>query len=99
MRELRTTLLRASIWSEIDLIEDQHIRQAIIWRDSNTTSDDVSYIVEGFDLNNHLAEVKKKHIEQALIQTKFRKKEAAELLGLGNHQTLSNWAKKVGLEI
>jgi DNA-binding NtrC family response regulator len=99
VRELRTTLLRASIWSEIDLIEDQHIRQAIIWRDSKTTSDDVSYIAEGFDLNNHLAEVKKKHIEQALIQTKFRKKEAAELLGLGNHQTLSNWAKKVGLEI
>ncbi|MEZ9501744.1 sigma 54-interacting transcriptional regulator [Vibrio sp. 10N.286.51.B11] len=99
VRELRTTLLRASIWSEIDLIEDQHIRQAIIWRDSNTTSDDVSYIAEGFDLNNHLAEVKKKHIEQALVQTKFRKKEAAELLGLGNHQTLSNWAKKVGLEI
>lgn len=99
VRELRTTLLRASVWSENEILEEYDIKQGIIWRNPEKISDKTKYIPPEFNLNDHVLSIKKEFIEQALIQSKFRKKEAAEMLGLGNHQTLTNWAKKVGLDI
>ncbi|MBY5947896.1 sigma-54 interaction domain-containing protein [Photobacterium rosenbergii] len=101
VRELRATLLRASVWSDEEAINERDLSEAIISRENVKSIDvnKVGLISEGFDLNQHITKIKKMYIEQALLQTKFRKKEAACLLGVQNHQTLSNWAKKVGLDI
>ncbi|WP_345845110.1 sigma-54 interaction domain-containing protein [Shewanella algae] len=99
IRELWNTLLRASIWSDSDMLTAEHLQRAMIKRrekpGQQVQSIDVS---AGIDINQVIDKTKRHCILEALKITAGQKSKAAKLLGLPNHQTLSNWMDKLGIE-
>ena len=55
-------------------------------------------ISQGIDLQEILDAVSKHYLTAALKHTNGNKTKAAELVGLGNYQTFTNWMKRCGLE-
>jgi DNA-binding NtrC family response regulator len=53
---------------------------------------------KGFDLQTLLDEVARHYLQRAMAQTGGRKKQAAELLGFSNYQTLGNWMTKLDVQ-
>jgi len=97
IRELYNTLLRASVWSDVASIGEKELRQSIIQRNPRSDRLDID-ISSGVDANKILDETKSYLINAALESTGGQKKKAATLLGLPNHQTLTNWMGKLGIE-
>jgi len=52
---------------------------------------------KGFDLQELLDEVARHYVVRAMHQVGHRKKQAAEVLGFANYQTLGNWMQRLGL--
>jgi transcriptional regulator with PAS, ATPase and Fis domain len=98
IRELHGTLLRASIWADTGLITETDLQEAMIERPQQATTSELPAIGGGIDVQQVLDAVKRKYITQALKKTAGSKKEAAELLGLPNYQTLSNWMEKLDIQ-
>jgi transcriptional regulator with PAS, ATPase and Fis domain len=94
IRELQGVLLRASIWSEDKQISETELQEAMIVRPQKTTADDLPELGNGIDIQAVLEGIKLKYIKSALKQTAGNKKEASDLLGLPNYQTLTNWLQK-----
>lgn len=94
IRELENTLLRAAIWNpSISILDVDHIEHAVIRQKSSVIDFNLSKnLDEAIDLKQMINKIKHHYIELALATTK-NKKQAAELLGLGNTQTLDNWLK------
>ncbi|RYF46242.1 MAG: sigma-54-dependent Fis family transcriptional regulator, partial [Comamonadaceae bacterium] len=92
------SLLRASIWSSGAEIQSSDAQSALL--QIQRQSDNVlgRPLTQGFDLQGLLDEVSQEYVTRALKQTGDRKTSAAKLLGFANHQTLSNWIKRLGLE-
>lgn len=97
IRELWNTLLRASIWSDEAQITLQDIHAALIERTNTNRPIDVD-VTAGVNINQILDETKSYLIKSALESAGGQKKKAAKLLGLSNHQTLTNWMEKLGVE-
>lgn len=99
IRELWNTLMRASIWSDDDTLEVEHLERAMIQRPqkSNLAASDID-VARGVDINKILDNTKRYCIEEALRLTAGQKGQAAKLLGLNSHQTLGNWMKQLGIE-
>jgi transcriptional regulator with PAS, ATPase and Fis domain len=98
VRELQNTLLRATISSSGDRIEEEDIRAAIlpaiaVERDNLLTRP----LGNGFDLQDLLSRVARHYLEKALAEAKDNKTEAAKLVGLPSYQTLTNWLKRYGV--
>ena len=53
---------------------------------------------DNFDIHDVLNDVKRVYIKRALRDSNNTKSTAAKLLGLGSHQTLTNWIDQVGVE-
>ena len=53
---------------------------------------------EGFDLQDVLGDVARHYLSRALEAAHGNKTKAASLVGFSNYQTLTNWAKKYGIE-
>ena len=98
IRELHGTLLRASIWADTEEITETDIKEAMIERPQQVTTSELPEIGEGIDVQEVLDGIKRKYITQALKKTAGNKKEATELLGLPNYQTLSNWMGKLDIQ-
>jgi transcriptional regulator with PAS, ATPase and Fis domain len=98
IRELHGTLLRASIWSDSDTITEFDIQEAMITRPVNGNKSELPEIGAGLDIQGLLDDIKRKYITKALAQVAGNKKKAAELLGLPNYQTLSNWMDRLGIK-
>ena len=94
IRELRSTLLRASLWSSEDAISADDIKQALFDRSQNNTSLLDKDISQGIDIQNIISDLVKHYIPKALAQANGNKSKAAALLGLKNYQTLTNWMDK-----
>lgn len=99
IRELWNTLLRASIWTDADELTSADIQNSLIQRRKrHQRQPHIIDVTEGVDMNEILDETKRYCIEQALKKTAGQKTKAAKLLGLTNHQTLTNWMGKLGIE-
>ena len=98
IRELHSTLLRASIWADTEQITEIDLQEAMLERPKKTMTDELPEIGSGIDLQAVLDSMKLNYINAALKQTTGNKKEATRLLGLPNYQTLSNWMEKLGIE-
>jgi len=98
IRELYHTLLRASIWSEGDEIQPEDVRSALLEVHSQSENIMGRSLTQGFDLQALLNEISSDYILRALKQSGDRKTTAAHLLGFTNHQTLSNWMKRLDLD-
>ncbi|WP_417436581.1 sigma 54-interacting transcriptional regulator, partial [Idiomarina abyssalis] len=94
IRELRSTLLRALLWSNDDQITDQDIEQALFDRPQKNASLLERDVSQGIDIQNIISELVRNYIPKALAHTGGNKSKAAELLGLKNYQTLTNWMDK-----
>lgn len=99
IRELWNTLLRASIWSDGNEVDAEHLQRAMIQRPKNDRVDTPKLdAAKGIDINEVLDKTKRYYVEQALKATAGQKGKAAKLLGLANHQTLGNWLKQWGMD-
>lgn len=98
VRELVNTLTRAVIFSRGTGLKEQDIRDALLPMPQHRGGDLLGRPVDdGVDLPALIDELKRHYLKRALEQTAGNKTQAARLLGLENHQTLTNWTVAVGL--
>jgi len=99
IRELWNTLLRASIWSEGEVLDVEHLQRAMFQRSrtGNKKHFDID-VSRGIDIMEIIDNTKRYCIEEALRSTSGQKGKAAKLLGLSSHQTLSNWIRQLEIE-
>lgn len=98
VRELRSTLVRATLWSSGENITGAELHQALFTmpeREPDLLNQDVS---QGVDLNRIMGELAAHYIQNAMAHTAQNKTKAAKLLGLKSQQTLSNWIEKYDIE-
>lgn len=98
VRELENTLERAAMWTPGIKIEKQDILDSIITIKSQINS----YILNqplGTELKvkEVIDKVAKHYLTRALKESGGNKSRAAELVGLGSHQTFSAWMEKHGV--
>lgn len=98
VRELYATLLRASLWKSAATLTDADIKGALL--DAPDRKEQIlgRSLSKGIDIHGVVSEVCAHYIGRALQQSSGNKSEAAEMLGLKNYQTLSNWMEKYGVE-
>jgi transcriptional regulator with PAS, ATPase and Fis domain len=97
IRELYSTILRASLWSEENKITENDIESALFKNPSPSKSSPEREINNNFNIQDVIDENVRHYIEKALKQTGGNRTKAAEILGLSNYQTLNNWMKKYGI--
>ena len=94
IRELQSTLLRASLWATSNKITAADIQQALFSMPADKTGLLDRDVSQGVDIQELISEVVQHYVPRALAEGKDNKTKAAELLGLKNYQTLNNWIKK-----
>lgn len=100
VRELQATLLRAFVWSEGTSIDEKALASALMVRTSPRGSDVLHQpLGNGFKLEESLGEVIRHYLTRALEEAHGNKTKAAALIGFAHYQTLTNWAKKHGVEL
>lgn len=97
IRELYSTILRASLWSEGNKITDNDIEAALFKNPSSANNMPERDLDKNFNIQNVIEDIVKHYLEKALKQTGGNRTKAAEILGLSNYQTLNNWMKKYGI--
>lgn len=97
VRELYHSLLRASIWSIGEEIQPEDVNSALLQVQRKVDNVMGRPLTQGFDLQALLDEISSDYITRALKHTGDRKTSAAQLLGFTNHQTLSNWMKRLDM--
>ena len=100
IRELNNTLSRAAILIAGETIEPDDIREALFpvngFRKNPEKILDRS-LGNGFSLPDVLSEVSRHYLKRAVKESGGNKTRMAELTGLSNYQTVSNWLKKYGI--
>jgi transcriptional regulator with GAF, ATPase, and Fis domain len=98
IRELWNTLNRALLWSENKLITEKDLSDAIVnRRNINDCKEVVLSYNDQVDIIQLTEQYQKKYVEAALKASGNMKKSATKILGLKDHQTLSNWMKRLGI--
>ncbi len=97
IRELRSTLLRAAVWSEDNVIEAEAFEEAILTLPTSNSGFLANEITQPIDINELSSEVERHFIPLALKQTGGNKTKAAKLLGLKSQQVLTNKMEKLGI--
>jgi transcriptional regulator with PAS, ATPase and Fis domain len=101
VRELQNTLQRAAVWSEGETIGAEDINEALLpMRPPEGISEGVldRSIEEGIDLKGIIAKVARHYLSRAMEISHGNKTKAAELVGLPNYQTLTNWLARYDVE-
>jgi transcriptional regulator with GAF, ATPase, and Fis domain len=101
VRELQNTLQRAAVWSDADKIEPDDIREALLPFESRPRPNDDEILDrplgQGLDLRKLIGTVARHYLCRAIETAHGNKTRAAELIGLPNHQTLTNWLERYGV--
>ena len=76
------------------------MREAILVAPKSASSSDVMDrpVEDGVQLESLMSQVARHYLKRALEHTHGNKTRAAELLGIGSYQTLTNWIEKYGVE-
>jgi transcriptional regulator with PAS, ATPase and Fis domain len=101
VRELLNTLQRATVWSDDEVINLEAMKAAILVppKGQKGAGDILDRPIEGgVSLDALMAEVARHYLKRALEHTQSNKSQAADLLGLGSYQTLTNWMKRYGID-
>ena len=98
VRELQNTLRRAAIWTPEATLKMEDIRDSLLPL-SEIEKDTVlgKPLGDGLDLPGILAAVARHYLHRALEEAHGNKTRAAQLVGLPNYQTLTNWTKRYGV--
>ena len=92
-RELENAVFQAHFLSNSKVINATNIRDVLI---SFPQENSTEFTADGnFKLDNVLKQIEKKYIDEALAAANNNKSQAAKLLGLSSHQTLSNRMAKI----
>lgn len=97
IRELQSTLLRASLWATGNKINSVDIQQALFSMPEGNTEILGRDVSQGVDIQELITEIVQHYIPRAMAESHNNKTKAAELLGLKNYQTLNNWIEKYGI--
>ena len=98
VRELQSTLVRATLWSSGESITGSDLRQALFTMPEQEVALLNRDVGQGIDLQALMGELAAHYIQSALVYTGQNKTKAAKLLGLKSQQTLSNWIEKYDIE-
>lgn len=99
VRELINTLRRASVWAAEETIQADDIREALFSVELQPEEHILHRgLTEDFKLPEVMADVARHYLARAISEAGGNKSKAAQILGLPNYQTLTNWLKKYGLE-
>lgn len=98
IRELQSTLLRASLWATDTKITAADIQQALFSMPNSKPGLLDRDISQGIDIQELISEIVQHYIPLAMANAQDNKTKAAELLGLKNYQTLNNWIEKYGIK-
>lgn len=94
VRELYSTLLRASLWSSGEAITDEALEAALFQRPGRSVGILDRELTDSFSIHGVISELVQHYIPRALEQTGGNRTQAAKLLGLKNYQTLNDWIEK-----
>jgi transcriptional regulator with PAS, ATPase and Fis domain len=94
IRELHSTLFRASLWSQGDKITESDIEAALFKTPGQGRDVLGRDFDKSFSIQSVIDEVVRHYVARALVKAGGKRTQAAGLLGLSNYQTLSNWIKK-----
>jgi transcriptional regulator with GAF, ATPase, and Fis domain len=100
VRELQNTLQRAAVWSDGEVIDADDIREALLPLESRAGRNDEILdrpLGQGFDLKDLIGTIARHYLHRAMETTHGNKTRAAELVGLPNYQTLTNWLERYGV--
>ncbi|MCL1143232.1 sigma-54 interaction domain-containing protein [Shewanella gaetbuli] len=99
IRELWSTLNRAFLWAESSVVSEQDILNAIIKKQNLNRDCDISMSYhDKVDIVQLTDDMQKKYVKAALKASGNVKKHATKMLGLKDHQTLTNWIKRLGID-
>jgi DNA-binding NtrC family response regulator len=95
VRELLNTLRRVALWSDGDVITDVDVQDALLHGPTALSESVLGRpLGDGLALPDVLAEVARHYLERALTEAGGNKTRAAQLVGLGSYQTLTNWLER-----
>ena len=98
VRELLNTLRRAAIWSDVETIDAEDIREALLPAPRDQRQEVLDRALgDGFSLPDLLANVARHYLARAMEEAAGNKSRAADLVGLASYQTLTNWLSKYGV--
>jgi DNA-binding NtrC family response regulator len=100
VRELRNVLLQSAVMSIDKAITEQDIASALSQLPNTRmgASDVDKPLGDGFDLEAHLDQIRKRYLDRAMHQANGVKNKAVELLGYNSHQVLTGHLVRHGLE-
>lgn len=98
IRELKSTLLRAAVWTDGPLIDSESFEDAILTAPTSNSQLLADNIIQPIDINQICNRVERHYIPLALKQTGGNKTKAAKLLGLKSQQVLTNKMEKLGIQ-
>jgi DNA-binding NtrC family response regulator len=100
VRELLNVIRRATIWCSGSTITEPDIADALHCTPGKGKDGTVALpaLIDGVDLPELIQRIKRRYLEEALRQAGGNKTKAAEIVGLPNYQTLTNWMKQCGME-
>lgn len=99
-REMINTIMRACVWCEGDMIQDEDVRQSLLPFEIKKQDDILQQPLGGsFALDRVIGLVSSEYIRRALAETAGNKSKASKLLGFKSYQTLDNWMKRYAVEV
>lgn len=97
IREMQSTILRASVLSISSAISEKEVNQALFTYQAKPSEDILNQpLGNGFSLPNIISIVARHYLQRSLAESNQNKTEAAKLVGLQSYQTLNNWLEKYG---
>ena len=99
IRELWSTLNRAFLWSDRDTITEIELADSMITRTKKNEVENITLSYgDKVDIVQLTDNFQKKYVSAALEASGHVKKHATQMLGLKDHQTLTNWMKRLGIQ-
>ncbi|MGI2096976.1 sigma-54 interaction domain-containing protein [Shewanella glacialipiscicola] len=99
IRELWSTLNRAFLWSESTEIDTDDIANSLLKRQKNHLKHKMTMSMnDKVDIVQITDEIQKNYVLAALKASGNVKKKATEMLSLKDHQTLTNWMKRLNID-
>jgi transcriptional regulator with PAS, ATPase and Fis domain len=98
VRELQNTIMRAAIWSGEENISLEDIKEAMIPITLSSEDNLLNMsIKDGVNLPEIMGKVAQHYLKKAIDEANGNKTKAAQLVGLPNYQTFTNWLQKHNL--
>lgn len=98
IRDLWSTLNRAFLWSDTSIMDEYELSQAMLTRSQVVEDVPISLTFnDKVDIVQLTDNLQKNYVVAALKASGNVKKHATQMLGLKDHQTLTNWMKRLGI--